>query len=386
MDRGRGRGGRGRGGPGKKRGGEGVGGLENRVRTPIIPRVSTESIHRRIPLLLVLCALLGGLWLAAGAARAATVTVAPGDTLSAIAARNGTSVAAIARANGIGDPDRVHAGTRLTIPSGGGASAGPAAAGSAAGSHRVRPGDTLGAIAARHGVSVSALASANGIANPDLLAVGRLLAIPSGGGSPSAGAVATSSPGGASYRVRAGDTLGAIAARHGTSVAALAAHNGIADPGMISVGRVLSLPSAVSAAAPRAATAPASSSQVADLIAHHSARYGVDPSLARAIAWQESGWTQSARSSVGAVGVMQLMPDTARWLGRDVVGRRLDPERLEDNIEGGVAFIGWLGRHAGDTRTTIGAYYQGLSSLRRIGPYDDTKTYVANVLSLRGRV
>jgi soluble lytic murein transglycosylase-like protein len=125
---------------------------------------------------------------------------------------------------------------------------------------------------------------------------------------------------------------------------------------------------------------------VADLIDRHSARYGVDASLVRAIAWQESGWTQSARSSVGAIGVMQLMPATARWLGTDVIGRRLDPERLEDNIEGGVAFIGWLGRQSGDTRTAIGAYYQGLSSLRSRGPYDDTRAYVANVLSLKGRV
>jgi LysM repeat protein len=360
-----------------------VGGLENRVKTPIMPRVTTSSAHRRIPLLLALLALLGGLWLAAGAARAATVTVAPGDTLSAIAARNGTSAGAIARANGIADPDLVRAGTRLTIPSGGAAAVTPASA--SGGSHRVRPGDTLGAIAARHGVSVASLASANGISDPDVLSVGRTLTIPSGGGSSAATAVTSASSAGASYRVRTGDTLGAIAARHGTSVAALAGLNGIADPGMISVGRVLSLPAA-SAAAPVAVSAPTSSSQVADLITRHSARYGVDASLARAIAWQESGWTQSARSSVGAVGVMQLMPDTARWLGSDVIGRRLDPERLEDNIEGGVAYLGWLGRHAGDTRTAIGAYYQGLSSLRHRGPYDDTKAYVANVLSLRGRV
>jgi LysM repeat protein len=345
--------------------------------------VTTFSAHRRVPLLLALVALLGGLWLAAGAARAATVTVAPGDTLSAIAARNGTSVGAIARANGIADPDLVRAGTRLTIPSGGEAAV--VSASSPAGSHRVRPGDTLGAIAARHGVGVAALASANGISDPNVLSVGRTLTIPSGGSS-SATAVTPSSSGGGSYRVRAGDTLGAIAARHGTSVSALAGLNGIADPGMISVGRVLSLPAASAAPAPVAVAAPSSSSQVADLIARHSARYGVDASLARAIAWQESGWTQSARSSVGAIGVMQLMPDTARWLGSDVIGRRLDPERIEDNIEGGVAYLGWLGRHAGDTRTAIGAYYQGLSSLRHRGPYDDTKAYVASVLSLRGRV
>ncbi len=245
----------------------------------------------------------------------------------------------------------------------------------------MRSGDTLSSIAARHGVSVGALARANGIADANLIAAGRRLVIPSGG-SAAAGSGASSGPsGGGSYRVRPGDTLGAIAARHGTTVGALAALNGISDPGMISAGRVLSVPTARPAA-----SAPTSSAQVADLLARHSARYGVDVSLARAIAWQESGWTQSARSSVGAIGVMQLMPATAHWLGTDVVGRHLDPVRLEDNIEGGVAYLGWLRRHGGDTRTAIGAYYQGLSSLRGRGPYDDTKDYVASVLSLMGRV
>jgi soluble lytic murein transglycosylase-like protein len=125
---------------------------------------------------------------------------------------------------------------------------------------------------------------------------------------------------------------------------------------------------------------------VAALLGDHAARYGVDPSLARAIAWQESRWNQSARSSAGAIGVMQLMPATARWLGSDVIGRPLDPHRLEDNIEGGVAYLAWLARRSPGERTTIGAYYQGLRSLQEIGPYDDTVDYVRSVLAFRGRV
>lgn len=322
---------------------------------------------RSIHLLLALAALAGALWLTAGGARAATVTVAPGDTLGAIAARSGTTVAALSRANGISDPNLVRAGRRLVVPGGGGASSGAV--------YRVRPGDTLGSIAARHGTSPGALAAANHIADPNVIVVGRRLVIP-GGGSASGG-----SSGGASYRVRPGDTLGAIAARHGTSVAALAAVNGIRNPALISVGRVLTVPAGLPSA-----SAPTSPAEVASLLAQHSARYGVDPALARAIAWQESRWSQSAVSSVGALGVMQLMPATARWLGRDVVGRHLDPKRLDDNIEGGVAYLAWLTHRAGSTRTAIGAYYQGLASLRRRGPYDDTKSYVASVLSFMGRV
>ena len=112
----------------------------------------------------------------------------------------------------------------------------------------------------------------------------------------------------------------------------------------------------------------------------------MSPSLARAIAWQESRWNQSARSHVGAVGVMQLMPATARWFGPAVLGRRVDPRNLNDNIETGVAYLGWLMRQSGDLRTTIGGYYQGLASLRQRGPYDDTTAYIDSVLSYMGRV
>ena len=58
---------------------------------------------------------------------------------------------------------------------------------------------------------------------------------------------------------------------------------------------------------------------------------------------------------------MQLMPGTARWLGPAVLGRRINPHRMSDNVEGGVAYIGWLLRHtAGSERLAVGSYYQGL--------------------------
>ena len=195
------------------------------------------------------------------------------------------------------------------------------------------------------------------------------------------GGVATAAAHG-SVTVQPGDTLGAIAARNGTTVAAIARANGIANPNVIGVGRVLRVPGGV----PASGGGGTSAGEVAALLSQHSARYGVDPALARAIAWQESRWTQSAVSSVGAVGVMQLMPGTARWLGSDVIGRPLDPHHLADNIEGGVAYLGWLSQRSRSTRTQIGAYYQGLASLTDRGPYDDTKDYVASVLAFRGRV
>jgi LysM repeat protein len=318
---------------------------------------------------LALAAALAMLLVASATAQGATVTVRAGDTLSTIAARNGTSVTALARANGIRDPDLVRIGMRLTVSGTGG---GAGAVGE--GSYRVRPGDTLGGIAARHGTSVAALARANGIRNPGLIRIGMRLTVPGGGSAPAPAA------GGGTHRVRAGETLGGIAASRGTTVSALTALNGIRDPGLIVAGRLLRIP----AGAGPGLLVPTPG--VAELIALHSARYGVDPALARAIAWQESRWSQSARSSVGAVGVMQLMPATAHWFGPAVLGRRINPHVLGDNIEGGVAYLGWLIRRSGSTRGAIMAYYQGLASLRHRGPYDDTVDYLASVNAFYGRV
>lgn len=309
------------------------------------------------------------LLVAVATAQAATVTVRPGDTLSSIAARNGTSVTALARANGIRNPNLVRIGMRLTVPGGGGAGGG------GGGTYRVRPGDTLGGIAARHGTSVAALARANGIRNPGLIRIGMRLTVPAGGSAsaPAAGGMGT-------HRVLPGETLGGIAASRGVTVSALAALNGIRDPSRIVAGQVLRVP----AGAGSGLLVPTPG--VAELIARHSARYGVDAALARAIAWQESRWSQNARSSVGAIGVMQLMPATAHWFGPAVLGRRINPHVLSDNIEGGVAYLGWLIRESGSTRRAIMAYYQGLGSLRHRGPFDDTKDYLASVTAFYGRV
>jgi putative chitinase len=171
-------------------------------------------------------------------ASAHSVRVAPGETLSEIAARAGVSTGALAAANGLSDPDRVIAGRALTIPSG---SAGASWSGASSGSHRVRPGESLSEIAARSGVSTSALAAANGIRDPDHVVAGRLLTIPTASPSPSPSSGSGSASAG-SYRVRPGDTLSEIAARSGVSASALAAANGISDPDLVVVGRSLAIP------------------------------------------------------------------------------------------------------------------------------------------------
>lgn len=107
-------------------------------------------------------------------ASAATYTIKSGDTLGGIAKRHGVSAAALAEANGITDPDRIYAGKVLTIP---GAASTPSPAPRSV-RHVIGPGETLGAIAKRYGVSVAALAKANGIGNPNRITAGAVLTLP----------------------------------------------------------------------------------------------------------------------------------------------------------------------------------------------------------------
>lgn len=111
-----------------------------------------------------------------------------GETLSQIARRYGVSMAALAQANGISNPNFIYSGQRLTIPgASGGASSGGAAS---SGVHVVRVGENLSSIAARYGTTVRALANANGIANPNHIYVGQRLLI----GSSSGGSAAQPAP------------------------------------------------------------------------------------------------------------------------------------------------------------------------------------------------
>lgn len=112
-----------------------------------------------------------------------------------------------------------------------------AIAASAATTYRVRPGDTLSGIARRHGVGVDALAAANGITNPDRVVAGSVLKVPD----PPGPAVVLTAATAQSHRVAPGETLGAIARRYNTTTADLARRNGIRDPNRVVAGTVLAL-------------------------------------------------------------------------------------------------------------------------------------------------
>lgn len=128
-----------------------------------------------------------------------------------------------------------------------------------------------------------------------------------------------------------------------------------------------------------------SRSEVAHRISAEARRQGVSPTLAQAIGWQESGWYQPVVSSAGAIGVMQLLPSTGRWM-EGYVGRRLHLRDTWDNIKAGVVLIHVLQRNTKNTRHAIGAYYQGLGGVQRHGLYPDTRRYVKNVRAIQARL
>jgi LysM repeat protein len=118
--------------------------------------------------------------------------------------------------------------------------------------------------------------------------------------------------------------------------------------------------------------------QVRRLVAAMARHYDVPPRLALAIAWQESGWQQRRVSSAGAIGVMQVMPDTGRWM-RWYAGRPLRLRDTHDNVRAGVLTLRILRSWTKYDRNAIAAYYQGLGAVRRHGHFKDTKRYVASV-------
>ncbi|MBP2635812.1 MAG: mltF [Firmicutes bacterium] len=124
----------------------------------------------------------------------------------------------------------------------------------------------------------------------------------------------------------------------------------------------------------------ASSSDIAKMVQVAANKYGVDPKLAMAVAEAESGLSQDALSPVGAVGVMQLMPETASSLGVHNIN---DPR---ENVDGGVRYLKqMLNTFDGDVAKAVAAYNAGPQAVKNyngVPPYSETRNYVAKVLDL----
>lgn len=128
-----------------------------------------------------------------------------------------------------------------------------------------------------------------------------------------------------------------------------------------------------------------SRTQAKAMIVATARRHGVDPRLALAIAWQESGWQQNILSSADAYGIMQVIPSSGEWAS-SMVGRRLDLRNAQDNVTAGVVILRALDRTAANRDQAIAGYYQGLASVRSRGMYADTKQYVRSVEAIMKRM
>jgi hypothetical protein len=138
------------------------------------------------------------------------------------------------------------------------------------------------------------------------------------------------------------------------------------------------VPGAPSIRTTRPVETPDSALVFDDLVITHASNQGLRPELVRAVIQVESGFNPRARSPKGAMGLMQLMPATARALG---VTRPYDPD---DNIRGGTRYLRiLLDRYQGDERLALAAYNAGSGAVDRFGgavpPYRETKEYVRKV-------
>lgn len=257
--------------------------------------------------------------------------------------------------------------------------------------YRVKPGDTLSEIAARFHTSVAALTRLNRLpGNGNLIYAGSTLRLP--GRTHHHHARHHHHHGGTvTYTVKPGDYLYGIAARFHADAHKIARRNHLPSSMTVVIGQKLRIH--VRHASHRGHASRGfhgyrvpTRDTMARMIRATAARWHVDGRFALGISYEEAGFNQRVISSVGAVGAMQVMPATGRWVSAYVVRRPLNIYRAQDNVTAGVALLAVLLRETkGDMRLAAAGYYQGLSSVRQRGMYADTKRYAANVLALRNR-
>ncbi|GAA6525738.1 LysM peptidoglycan-binding domain-containing protein [Intrasporangium sp. DVR] len=290
------------------------------------------------------------------------ITVRPGDTIWDLALAHRTTPGALVAKNRLAAGGSViHPGQRLLVPGTAGTASTATASGSRSSApttstaarrtsgrvHVVRPGDTMSGIAAAHRVSLTKLLAANRLSDPRVIFPGQRIALP--------GAAAPVAPKSSTKRVPTSENTFAGYTYSDATVAAARKNR--------------------QALASRPVP---SRTETAAMIRRTAARHGVDPRLALAIAWQESGWNQRAVSVANAIGTMQVIPSSGDWAAQ-LAGRRLDLLDTQDNITAGVVIIRALRVSSGSVEEAIAGYYQGLHSVRTRGMFTDTKQYVAAV-------
>ncbi|WP_458778890.1 lytic transglycosylase [Arthrobacter sp. D3-16] len=360
----------------------------------------------------------------------AEYTIARGDTISAIAGRFGLNTGEILKLNNLKANTIIYPGQKIKLSGSAAAPAAPAPAAAPAApsapaggaSYTVKPGDTLGAIAAKHKVSLADVFAWNNLTMRSIIYPGQKVKVGGGAAAPAPAAPAPAAPAPAmantsgtapasgSYTVKAGDTLSGIASRHGVKLSDLLSANHMNLGTVIYPGNKLAIPGAgKQAPQPAASVTPLvpssflgfsypaavvssanenkallnaspvpSREQMRGIVADTARAMGVEPSLALAFAHQESGFDQRAVSPANAIGTMQVIPSSGQWAS-DLVGRKLNLLDPYDNATAGVAIIRQLLATSKDRDTAIAGYYQGQYSVSKYGMYNDTKAYVAAI-------
>jgi len=241
----------------------------------------------------------------------------------------------------------------------------------AASVYRVRPGDTLTQIARTHGTSVAQLERLNGIAPGSVLFADTTLKLPSHEQKLR------------SYVVQAGDTLTTLAERFHSTASAIANASEMKITQFLLIGATVEIPTTDATSRDAATTL---TTNVRDSITRWSNHYGVDPHLATALAWMESGFNNQLVSSAGAVGVMQITSVTWDYVEQVLLLGRAVSHNPDGNVRIGVAFLHHLLHlYGGNERRALAAYYQGPRSLQANGLLPETRQYVADILALKSR-
>ena len=203
--------------------------------------------------------------------------------------------------------------------------------------------------------------------------------------------------------VRVGDTLSALAARYGSSVAGLAAANHLRDPNRIIAGEPMQVPggtgdfqltdfavasggdgigSASAGWLPTPVRRDPERQSLVPVFQQWAAHYGIDAGLVEAMCWWESGWHTNVVSSTGAMGIGQLEPSTVTQMRYYTGDPTLSPWVASDNIRMSAAYLSILvAETQGNASLALAGYYQGLKDVRRRGFLPSTRQYVGGIMS-----